>query len=182
MSKFDALREEYKSWADRQIEYERISTQFFLAFVNGFREYIGAPDTYTDHDGSTKWYIEPQAAKQEEGQWQFRECEFSKDLLERDEDGYWTAGLRITVNPFPIMFFVSLIRFLLVDNRCKLLVGFQSKEFTFDITSSEAATSAYDYILDLMRMVFNAPPSQIPSLKETTPIGFVWPKTDRRNQ
>jgi hypothetical protein len=109
--------------------------------------------------------------------WEFIECEFPKDLLERDENEYWTAGLRITVNPFPIMYFVVLIRFLIVNNQCQVLIGFRSKEFAFDISSIDNATAAYEYILELIRKVFTTPPSQSisPSQNdETTPIGFVW--------
>ncbi len=178
MSIFDEMRQACATWNERYRDYEIQSAQFAWNFAEGFRQYIGAPPSYVDIDRSNKWYIELlKAIPQENGGFSFEQPKLPTDALDRDENGYWITGLRITVdrapNAYPKMYFVVLLRFVVRENKCEMELGFESKRFTFELANSDEARPAYDYIIGLMHSIFAMPPWQV---NQKSPIGFMPPQ------
>jgi hypothetical protein len=175
MSIFDDLREACATWNQRYNDYKIQSVQFAWNFAEEFRQYTGAPPSYVDIDRSTKRYIElAKAVLQEDGGFSFEQPRFHTDALDRDENGYWITGLRITVdrapNSYPKMYFVVFLRFVVRENRCEMEIGFEPKRFTFDLANSDQVKPAYDYIIGIMHSIFAMPPWEA---NQKSPIGFV---------
>jgi hypothetical protein len=181
MSIFDEFRTGFTQWHDAHASYERDSAVFAIRFVNDFKTYIGAPESYHDMIGDTRFYVQQQAVTQaDSGNYEFRNVTTLMEAIERcQEDGFWETGITLTLekatNTFPKSYFTFLVRFILRDMQCDMQIGFDKREFSFDRSDVKNAHPVFAYMVDLVRRTLTIRPWDIPSKQ---PIGFIWPQTE----
>jgi hypothetical protein len=91
MTIFEDLQRQAHRWAEERDAYDRRSAQFLVDFANEFREHIGAPPG--------AFYVQPVRARVDEnGIYSFPITPTLDELLFRDEEGYWTAGIQLTID------------------------------------------------------------------------------------
>jgi hypothetical protein len=178
MSLFDDLRANYVQWHQGHCDYESASMQFAMAFINGFKDHIGAPDHYLDAENREPvWYVQPLHVEESaDGEYSYQTPNSHMDLLYRDEAGWWVVGLKLVldraVNSFPKSEFTYVFRFVLRDTICDMTVGFDRKEFSFPANDAQARKPVYDYMVKILKQMLALKPWDVPK-KET--IGFMVP-------
>jgi len=186
MSTFDELRELYKKWGDCISNNKLESARLPWGLANGFRHYIGAPDTFRDSEKSTQKYVFAlKAICDDKGTIQYNEPKNKTDVLTLGEDGYWSAGIAVVLdrgeNTYPKTDFRFFIRFVLRDRQCELHIGDKGAgKFKFNMDNEESVKPVYEYMVGLLKEILNMKPwdMQIPS---KAPIGF-HSHPDHRNQ
>lgn len=179
MSTFDELRKLYTIWAGSHSKYQSDSMQLVLGLANGFCRHIGAPKTYQDFDGSSKEYVFPlEAFRDTEGKIHLNKPEHMIDVLTRDEDGYWIAGIAVALdraeNSYQKTIVQFYIRFILRDHMCELHIGDESDgKFEFDVDKADSGKPAYEYMVSLLRKLLSLQPW---STWKKAPIGFEPPR------
>jgi len=101
MSHFDDLRHSYSQWRKAQMNYQQSSVSFTHAFANRFRDFIGAPESFTDHEsGKQVRYVAALAAdKNHEGEYVVKSADSPFDILYYDdEDSFWVTGIGLTLD------------------------------------------------------------------------------------
>ena len=100
MTIFDELRAAYTSSQDAYRDYARTSLAAAHDLAHRFREYIGAPETYTDPDDETRRpYVRLLAFQiQEDGSPAAVQPESQGDLLAHDPDGFWRFAISLTID------------------------------------------------------------------------------------
>lgn len=181
MSTFDELRSLYIAWDDSHQQHHRDATQLALTFASGFSGYLGAPETYIDFNTRiNKRYIQPMTAtRDEDGIVHFDEPKTFLDVITRDENGYWTFGIKIVLdrmaNAYPKSEFQYFIKFALRDRLCELHIGHEGgRKFELNLDSPDSMRQAYDFMLEMLRKVLTTQPW---STGEKAPIGFAVPET-----
>jgi hypothetical protein len=175
---FDELRALYTEWSDRHNTYQFSSARLVRGLANGFRHYIGAPETFQDFDKSTKRYVFALVAtRDDEGKIHFNEPKYMTDVLTLDEDGYWLAGIGVVLDrgehTYPKTDFRFYIRFVLRGRQCELQIGDESAgKIEFDIENEESVKPVYEYMVRLLKETLAMKPWSIPS---KAPIGFEVP-------
>ena len=100
MTIFDDLRGAYTSSQDAYRDYARASLAAAHDIAHRFREYLGAPETYTDPDDETRRpYVRLLAFQiQEDGSPAAVQPESQGDLLVHDPDGFWRFAISLTID------------------------------------------------------------------------------------
>jgi len=181
MSIFDDLRAQFTQWHGAHAAYDRDSAVFALRFLNNFKAYIQAPDSYKDMGGNTHWYVQPMSVRcDNDGKYTFKEADCPSDAIERcTEDGFWETGIKLTIdradNTFPKSYFTYLVRFRLRDTKCEIEVGFDKEGFSFDTSDIKTQCLVFDYMIDVLKRVLAMRPSEVP---QKEPIGFRLPRPE----
>jgi hypothetical protein len=149
MAKFDELRSDFNNWLERHREYQLQSTQFAHRFAAGFREYIGAPEHYTDMRKRKQLYVE--ACKiTDDGE--YISTKNRLELLKWNDDGYLSFGIRFVLdikpNAYPKRAFLFSVRFRNKIDECEMIIA--EKTFNFRINDNEARKEVYAYMADLL--------------------------------
>jgi hypothetical protein len=177
MAVFDELRAEYAVARDANLNHYHLCDIFARGLGRRLGTYIGAPETFSDIGGDPVDYIEAVEVEElNDGSYRSVKTEDSRHLIQRDENGYWLTGLRFTVdsaaNEFPKHNFLFLIRFVLRERQCEMLVADSKEVFTFDIDDPNGPKPVYDLIVKILKDFFALPPWET---KRKHPIGFVPP-------
>lgn len=100
MTIFDELRAAYTSSQDAYRDYARASLAAAHDLAHRFREYIGAPETYTDPEDETRRpYVRLLAFQlQEDGSPAAVQPDSQADLLVHDADGFWRFAMALTID------------------------------------------------------------------------------------
>ena len=72
------------------------------------------------------------------------------DILGKDEEGFWTTGLKVTVQGpslVPQMTSWFLIRFRLRPEGCAMFIWPEKNEFALDVNNPATWTKAFDYMV-----------------------------------
>jgi hypothetical protein len=101
-------------------------------------------------------------------------------LIQRDEDGYWSFAICITLevaaNAFPKQSFAIPIFFIIDDGSARLrITKMHEGEFAYSLVDDRKNSAAYDFIVELLRENFKTKPADQVSTK--TPIGFTYPSS-----
>jgi hypothetical protein len=185
MSTFDVLCSEFKVWRQRYIDDHHASMNFALQFVKKLQNYIGAPDSYKQLSFSettaTNKYVEAKKIIfQDEYTYKTATPDSILDLIQRDEDGYWSFAVCITLevapNAFPKQSFAIPVFFIIDDGSAKLrITKMHDGEFAYSLGDDTKNSAAYDFIVELLRENFKRKPADQVSTK--TPIGFTYPSS-----
>jgi hypothetical protein len=172
MAIYDELRQEYDQWSKDTRAYWFDSGRYALQFAAGFREYLGAPEFYNDHEGQHP-YVE--LCKVVDGpstdESKFEPTNFH-DALTRGEDGLLTFGVSIIIekaqNTFPKASFGFSIGMLPRDGQCTVKIA--GERFELDMTNEQARIPAYKHMLKVLRQWLASKPWDA---NRKNPIGFV---------
>ena len=175
MTIFDELRADYVKWREASAKYEEECSDFARRFCLDFKTYLGAPDQYLELDKQPKWYVQPlSVTKDEGGEYHFEDAASPVDMIERDDEGLWMTGCKLTIDQapanFPKGYFAFLIRFVIRGENCELLAGFNNKKFEFSKNDAQGKVRIYEYFVDLIRGVLALDPWDFPTKQS---IGFV---------
>jgi hypothetical protein len=179
MTAFQDLSKEFSGWRDRYFEDQRKSLSLVNRTVEGFRKYIGAPETFTNPSGIVQRYVVPLVAKDNGDRTvSFREPDDPFDLLARWEDGYYHFGVSVAVevapNVWPKQAFTIPLSFVIKDNNCKMRVTNRSDgEFQFAVDNVETCTHMFGFMVSILSAIFKTKPSDWAEKKN--PIGFLPP-------
>ena len=188
MTTFDDLRALYIGWSNRHREYFEDSYQFICRFAVQFGKYIGAPETYKEMSpggdpkkAPTKRYVGLlRAIKDDGGKVHLNEAEFPMDVVTPDDGGYWISGIKVTIdraeNTYPKSEFTFPVRFTLEPGQSRLQIGDRPEgKFEIEANNPDSFKTAYEYMVSLLRGVFESPPW---SSSKKTEIGFAPPEKE----
>jgi hypothetical protein len=169
---FDELCELYTEWRDRISNYKYDSAKLVWHLAKEFRHYISAPETI-DEFGKRYTYA-LKVNRDAEGEIHYDEPEYSTDVLNLDEDGYWSSAIVVVLDDvYAKTDFKFEIRFVLRGRQCELHIGKEKDgKFEFNVDAAESRKPAYEYMVRLLKETFKREPWSIPS---KAPIGFRQP-------
>ena len=173
MALYDDLRQAYANWSDEDSEYHTQSAKYAHRFADGFREYLGAPLEYLANDRRTKEpYVELcKIVKDAAGEDRLESANIY-EALTREDDGYFSFGIRLVLerapNTFPKSRFGFHSRFMPKENKCELRIA--GKTFDLDMSDDGARISAYEKMKEnLLRWLVSKPWD----VDQKDPIGFI---------
>lgn len=175
MTIFDELRAAYRSSQEAYREYARASVAAAQELAHRFRDYLGAPETYTDPEDETRRpYVRLLAFQIAETGPVAAVPESHADLLARDDDGFWRFAISLTIDrdgdTFPkqqLAFFLRLklhggtLHVQLLDD------GFQ--DFHIAEAGKGDERALFDQMVEMVKRLLSAKPWEG---VEKLPIGF----------
>jgi hypothetical protein len=173
MAFYDDLRQAYASWSDQESRYDANSSKYAYRFADGFREYLGAPLEYVTPDRQTKKpYVELcKVIKNAAGEDELEPTNLYRALT-REEDGFFTFGVRIVLerahNAFPKSNFGFHARFLPKENECELRIA--GKTFNLNMSDDQAQIAVYEKMRETLLRWLNSKPWDV---NQKDPIGFI---------
>jgi hypothetical protein len=175
MSIFDDLRIAYRASQEAYREYSRNSFDAAQQLAHGFREYIGAPETYTDPEDEThRPYVRLLSFQLPEGVPVAVRPESHADILTREPDGFWRFALSLTLDRDPESFPKQQLAFFL---RLKLhgslwhvqLLDNGVQDFRISTPRASNANPLYDHMIEMVNRLLSTKPWEG---VEKLPIGF----------
>ena len=175
MAIFEEIQSAYRASQETYREYARASLAAAQDLAHGFREYLGAPETYTDPEDDTRRpYVRLLAFQIQDGVPVAAQPESHADILAREDDGFWRFAISLTIDrdsdTFPkqqLAFFLRLklhggIRHIqLLDD------GFQ--DFRIGDTGESDQRALFDHMVEMVKRLLRAKPWEG---IEKLPIGF----------
>ena len=175
MSIFEQLQIAYRASQEAYREYARASLLAAHELAHQFREYIGAPETYTDPEDETRRpYVRLLSFQMPEGMPVAAQPDSQADLLTREDDGFWRFAMSLTldrdIESFPkqqLAFFLRLKihagtwHVQLLDN------GYQ--EFIIAAAPQSDKHALFDHMVEMVNRLLSAKPWEG---VEKLPIGF----------
>jgi hypothetical protein len=178
---FEELRVAYRASQETYREYARDSLVAAQQLAHGFREYIGAPETYTDPDDETKRpYVRLLSFQIQEGLPVAAQPEAHSDILTREDDGFWRFAISLSIDrdadTFPkqqLAFFLRLKLHGGIRHVQLLDDGFQ--DFRVPGTGETDEHALFDHMVGMVNRVLSAKPWEG---VEKLPIGFELHRPD----
>lgn len=181
MSIFDDLNNEFAKSRDRFWQYQNQAVGFTYSFAEKFRNYIGAPEKYTENfDGpKEKKYVEiRKLIPISDDKFRAEECDNKVDCLNIDENGYREFALCVRLerksNSWPKELFPIYCKFVIENDICYLNITTRSDgRFEVRLTDDSGITKAFDFIRQLLIETLQSKPYE--RLPENSTIGFLAP-------
>lgn len=175
MSIFEKLQTAYIASQETYREYARNSLLAAQQLAHEFREYIGAPETYTDPEDETRRpYVRLLSFQMPDGVPVAVPPDAQADLLTREPDGFWRFAMALTldrdVESFPkqqLAFFMRLKVHAGIWHVQMLDSGFQ--DFRIAPPSEADKRALFDHMIEMVNRVLSAKPWEG---IEKLPIGF----------
>lgn len=175
MSIFDDLRLAYSASQETYREYAREAFLAAQQLAHGFREHLGAPETYLDPDDETRHpYVRLLAFHIQDGMPAAVQPESHAELLIREPDGFWRFAISLTLDrdaeTFPkqhLVFFMRLKPHAGIWHVHLLDDGFQ--EFHIPSGRPEERLPLFDQMVEMVKRLLAAKPWEG---IEKLPIGF----------
>ena len=175
MSIFDDLRDAYGASQETYREYAREALIAAQQLAYGFREFLGAPETYLDPDDETRHpYVRLLSFQIQDGLPVPVQPESHADLLIREPDGFWRFAISLTLDrdaeTFPkqhLAFFLRLKPHGGVWHVQLLDDGFQ--DFHIPSGRTEERRPLYEHMVEMVKRLLTAKPWEG---VEKLPIGF----------
>src|SRR5215212_2562070 len=99
MTIFEEIQAAYRSSQETYREYARASLVAAQDLAHRFREYLGAPETYTDPEDETRRpYVRLLAFQIQDGVPVAAPAESQADILAREDDGFWRFAISLTID------------------------------------------------------------------------------------
>jgi hypothetical protein len=175
MTKFDELRSEFNVARETSINYYRRCDLFARNLSAALQDYLGAPEHFKDMKGQALPYVDTVGVEQlEDGTYKSVTQSGFLELVRPDENGYLLTGLKIVLDPAPNAWpkesFLFLIRFIIRENECEMLVADSKQPITFQVNDPKGLHPAFDLIVQSFKNAFAQKPWER-GKKQT--IGFV---------
>ena len=175
MSIFEELQLAYRASQETYREYARNSLLAAQQLAHEFREYIGAPETYSDPEDETRRpYVRLLSFQMPEGLPVAVQPESHADLLTREADGFWRFAMALTLDrdaeSFPKQQLAFFLRLKLHDGirHVQLLdEGFQ--DFRIAVAQQSEKHALFDHMVGMVNRLLSAKPWEG---IEKLPIGF----------
>jgi hypothetical protein len=175
MTIFEEIRSAYRSSQETYREYARASLAAAQDLAHHLREYLGAPETYTDPEDETRRpYVRLLAFQIQEGVPVAVPAESQADILAREDDGFWRFAISLTIDrdsdTFPkqqLAFFLRLKLHGGVRHVQLLDDGFQ--DFRIGETNGTDERALFDHMVGMVKRLLRAKPWEG---VEKLPIGF----------
>ena len=176
MAIFQELRTAYRASQDAYREYARASLDAVHDLAHRFREYLGAPETYTDPEDETRRpYVRLLAFQlQEDGSPVAAQPESQANLLARDPDGFWRFAIALTIDrdaeSFPKQQLVFFLRLKLhAAARHLQLLDDGLQDFRIAEPGGAEEGALFDHMVAMVKRLLHAKPWDG---IEKLPIGF----------
>ena len=99
MTIFGEIQAAYRASQETYREYARASLAAAQDLAHHFREYLGAPETYTDPEDETRRpYVRLLAFQIQDGVPVAAPAESQADILAREDDGFWRFAISLTID------------------------------------------------------------------------------------
>jgi hypothetical protein len=175
MTIFEELQIAFRSSQETYREYARSSLVAAQQLAHEFREYLGAPETYTDPEDETRRpYVRLLAFQLQDGVPVAAQPESHADILAREDDGFWRFAISLTIDrdgdSFPKQQLAFFLRLKLqggVRHVQLLDDGFQ--DFHIPGTGETDRYALFDHMVGMVRRLLQAKPWEG---VEKLPIGF----------
>jgi hypothetical protein len=175
MTIFDELRTAYRSSQEAYREYARASLVAAQDLAHRFRDYLGAPETYTDPEDETRRpYVRLLAFQIADGVPVAAAPESHADILAREDDGFWRFAISLTIDrdsdSFPKQQLAFFLRLKLHGGICHVQLlddGFQ--DFRIAETGDGGERALFDQMVEMVKRLLSAKPWEG---VEKLPIGF----------
>jgi hypothetical protein len=173
MALYDDLRQAYASWSSEDSDYHARTARYAYRFADGFREYLGAPVEYLTADRKEKEkYVELcKVIKNATGEDRLEPANLY-EALTREDDGFFSFGVRLTLerapNVFPKSRFGFHAGFLPKEDKCELRIA--GRTFNLEMSDDKARIAAYEHMREvLLRWLVGKPRDT----HQKHPIGFI---------
>ena len=175
MTIFEEIQAAYRASQDTYRDYARASLAAAQDLAHRFREYLGAPETYTDPEDETRRpYVRLLAFQLQDGTPVAAQPESQADILAREDDGFWRFAISLTVDrdseSFPKQQLAFFLRLKLqggVRHVQLLDEGFQ--DFQIAETGGPDERALFDHMVEMLKRLMRAKPWEG---VEKLPIGF----------
>ena len=175
MSIFEELQIAYRASQETYRQYARNSLVAAQQLAHEFREYIGAPETYTDPEDETRRpYVRLLSFQIPDGVPVAVQPEAQADLLTREADGFWRFAMALTLDrdaeSFPKQQLAFFLRLKLHDGMWHVQLldeGFQ--DFRIAIAQESEKHALFDHMVAMVNRLLSAKPWDG---VEKLPIGF----------
>jgi hypothetical protein len=175
MTIFDEIQAAYRASQETYREYARASLGAAQDLAHRFREYLGAPETYTDPEDETRRpYVRLLAFQIQDGVPVAAPAESQADILAREDDGFWRFAVSLTIDrdsdTFPKQQLAFFLRLKLQDGirHVQLLDdGFQ--DFQIAEAGGPDERALFDHMAEMVKRLLRAKPWEG---VEKLPIGF----------
>jgi hypothetical protein len=132
--------------------------------AEAFRKHIGAPNTFKDHDGTTKHHVVLCSATDAgHGQVSLKETTNRFEVVTRWDDGFFHFGVGVYVevnaNTWPKQLFVVPIYFIIEENMCIMHITNRPEgEFRFLVDNLDSCGAMYDFMASILSDIFKTKP------------------------
>jgi len=175
MSVFEELQIAYRASQETYRQYARNSLVAAQQLAHNFREYIGAPETYTDPEDETRRpYVRLLSFQIPDGVPVAVQPGAHADLLTREADGFWRFAMALTLDrdaeSFPKQQLAFFLRLKLHDGMWHVQLldeGFQ--DFRIAIAQESEKHALFDHMVGMVNRLLSAKPWDG---VEKLPIGF----------
>jgi len=175
MTIFGEIQAAYRASQETYREYARASLAAAQDLAHHFREYLGAPETYTDPEDETRRpYVRLLAFQIQDGVPVAAPAESQADILAREDDGFWRFAVSLTIDrdseTFPKQQLAFFLRLTLQDGirHVQLLDdGFQ--DFQIAEAGGPDERALFDHMAEMVKRLLRAKPWEG---VEKLPIGF----------
>ena len=175
MTIFEEIQTAYRASQETYREYARASLAAAQQLAHQFREYLGAPETYSDPEDETRRpYVRLLAFQIQDGVPVAVQPESHADILAREDDGFWRFAISLTIDrdsdSFPkqqLAFFLRLKLHGGIRHVQLLDDGFQ--DFRIPGTGETDERALFDHMVGMVKRLLQAKPWDG---VEKLPIGF----------
>ena len=175
MTIFDEIQAAYRASQETYREYARASLSAAQDLAHRFREYLGAPETYTDPEDETRRpYVRLLAFQIQDGTPVAAPAESQADILAREDDGFWRFAISLTIDrdsdTFPKQQLAFFLRLKLHDGiRHVQLLDDGYQDFQIAETGGPDERALFDHMAEMVKRLLRAKPWEG---VEKLPIGF----------
>jgi hypothetical protein len=175
MSIFEEIQAAYRASQETYREYARASLAATQDLAHRFREYLGAPETYSDPEDETRRpYVRLLAFQIQDGVPVAAQPESHAELLAREDDGFWRFAISLMIDrdsdSFPkqqLAFFLRLKLHGGIRHVQLLDDGFQ--DFRIEESGETDERALFEHMVEMLKRLLRAKPWEG---VEKLPIGF----------
>ena len=172
---FEELQTAYRASQETYREYARNSLAAAQQLAHDFREYVGAPETYTDPEDETRRpYVRLLSFQMPDGVPVAVQPEAHADLLTREADGFWRFAMALALDrdaeSFPKQQLAFFLRSKLHEGVCHVqLLDDGLQDFRIVIARDSEKHALFDHMVAMVNRLLSAKPWEG---IEKLPIGF----------